>query len=139
MSAIDSFTLQHGAAWMNREGGMYLVPGFHEEWIQAHPELAKGAKTVNDMVLGHGWISVVVFSGGYVEICINDLDDCRSVALVHELLERNDGSWSSVLIMPMVQEGFIQIERKDFSDLRSFVKALASACPSGSGGEEKEA
>lgn len=139
MSDLDPFTLQHGATWMDREGDMYVVPGFHEEWIHSHPELAKGARTVNDMVLGRGWVSVVVFSGGYVEICINDVDDARSVALVHELLSLNAEAWSSVLIMPMVQEGFIQIERKDFSDLPSFVRALQTACHPEAGAGEKEA
>ena len=139
MSDLEAFTLQHGAAWMDRDGDMYVVPGFHEEWIQAHPELAKGARTVNDMVLGHGWISVVVFSGGYVEICINDVKDARSVALVHELLSRNAGSWNSSLIMPMVEEGFIQIEREGFSDLGSFVRALAEACPTEAAVNSKEA
>ena len=123
----EAFGFYHGATWMDLEGNMYLVPGFHEEWIHAHPELAGDCRTVIDMVLKKGWISIVVFSEGYVEICLNDVTDARTVLLLHEYLERNKTMWANVLLMPMKIEGFIQLSRDDFGDKARFAGYLAKA------------
>lgn len=120
----EPFGFYHGATWMDRGGNMYLVPGFHEEWIRAHPELAGDSRTVLDMVLGKGWISIVVFGRGYVEICLNDVRDSQTVSLVHRYLERNRERWESALLMPMKIEGFIQLSRGDFGDEKAFSSFL---------------
>lgn len=120
-----AFGFYHGATWMDLEGNMYVVPGFHEEWIHAHPDLAGDCRTVLDMVLKKGWVSIVVFSEGYIEICLNDITDPKTVALVHEYLERNGNRWANVLLMPMKIEGFIQLSRADFGSRADFALSLA--------------
>jgi hypothetical protein len=121
----QAFGFYHGASWMDRDGNIYLVPGFHEEWIQAHPDLAQDCRTVVDMVIYKRWVSIVVFSKGYVEICLNDVADSQTVSLIHAFLERNAERWKNALLMPMKDEGFIQVAREDFRDLPSFAKLLA--------------
>ena len=121
----ESFSFRHGATWMDLEGKIYVVPGFHEEWIHAHPELAGDCRTVVDMVLKKGWVSIVVFGEGYVEICLNDIADERSVSLVHAYLERNKNKWANALLMPMKIEGFIQLPKEAFGDRAGFAAFLA--------------
>lgn len=121
----EAFGFYHGATWMDLEGRMYVVPGFHDEWLKANPDLAGDARSVADMVVGKRWVSVVVYSKGYVEICINDARDQEVVALVHSFLERNKARWESALVMPMVEEGFIQVSKNELGDMAAFSRTLA--------------
>jgi hypothetical protein len=120
----EPFGFYQGATWMDLSGNMYIVPGFHEEWLQQHPELAGSAKTVADMVLRTRWVSVVIYGQGYVEICINDVKDDEVTGLAFRFLDANRGRWQNALIMPLHEEGFISIERKSFSDAETFRQAL---------------
>ncbi len=123
----QAFGFYHGASWMDREGKIYLVPGFHEEWIHAHPELAQDCNSVLEMVLYKGWISVVVFSQGYVEICLNEISDDTSTGLIYEFLLRNGEKWKNALLMPMREEGFIQIARDELGEVEDFRRHLRRA------------
>lgn len=127
--ATEQMGFYHGATWMDGEGRMYIVPGFHEEWLLSNPELAQGAKNVAEMVLKRGWLSIVVFNQGYLEICINDVHDGSVISLLHRYLSKNLGRWNTVLIMPMAEEGYIQVERGDFGNLEAFSALLARQAP----------
>lgn len=108
----EVMTLYHGASWMDLEGKIHIVRGFHEEWLHEHPELAGGNKTVADLILDKRWISIVLFSKGYLEICINDRKDSEVVDLLHAFLELNRDKWENALIMPLAEEeGFIQLAK----------------------------
>ncbi len=105
---------------MDLDGNIYVVPGFHDEWIQSHPEHVGSIKSVTELIMKLRWVSVVVYSKGYIELCINDATDPAVIALVFAFLKKNLGKWTSVLIMPMVEEGFIQAKPEDLIDEDSF-------------------
>jgi hypothetical protein len=116
----EPFSIYIGASWMDLDGMVYIVPGFHDEWIQSHPELVGSSKTVSDLISKKRWVSIVVYSGGYIEICINDINDTEVILLIHRFLSKNKGKWNTALIMPMVIEGFIQICSSEFDTIESF-------------------
>jgi hypothetical protein len=120
----STLELHNGATWMDLEGNIYVVPGFHDEWIQSHPELVGNVRSVPELIMNLRWISIVVYSKGYIELCINDVNDEEVVSLVYALLQKNIDNWSSVLIMPMVEEGFIQVTRQDIGDTSRFKELL---------------
>ncbi len=126
-NAPQKLDLRHGASWMDLEGNIYIVPGFHEEWLQANPELVSGSKSVADLILKKRWISIVLFGKGYVEICINDRKDREVVALLERFLKANEAAWSSALIMPLSEEeGFISIDKLAIAEGVDFYKYLES-------------
>jgi hypothetical protein len=128
----EDMTLYHGASWMDLQGRIHIVKGFHEEWLHEHPELSGGNRTVADLILDKRWISVVLFSKGYLEICINDRKDCQVVERLHAFLERNKDKWENALIMPLAEEeGFIQLSKAQLGTrddlLAHFAKTACSA------------
>jgi len=105
-----------GAAWLFPDGRLDIVPGFHDEWIAAHQDLAGGCANVADVVIRLGWLSVVSYSQGYVEFMIRSKSDPLSVSLCVEHLGRNLGRWENALVMTMDEEGYIKLVPADFAD-----------------------
>jgi hypothetical protein len=112
-AAIAPYELVHGASWLLGDGTILPVPGFHEAWIQAHPELVAGCANVCEVVLRKGWISVAVFSEGYVELLIPSRRDPAVIGRIGRLLASAPGSWSRALVMSMDEEGYATLKPAD--------------------------
>lgn len=120
----DTFGFYHGATWMMPDGTMHIVPGFHDEWIHAHPSLTGDCKTVADLVIKKRWISVVVFAERYVEFCVNNRHDGESLKLLYRFLEKNIEKWENALIMTLEDDGYIQMSNKNFGGLPQFLSFM---------------
>jgi hypothetical protein len=105
-----------GAVWLLPGGCQIIVPSFHDEWIRQHQELVPGCANVCDVVLSKGWLSVVSYSQGYVEIMIDSRANAGSVGLCVEHLRRNLDAWRDALVMTMDAEGYIKLVPEDFAD-----------------------
>ena len=110
------YALIYGASWLTPAGEVVPIPGFHEEWLREHEEVAEGARNVCELVLRKRWISVTLFAGGYLELMVADRrsDDVRRS--LFELLSRNAGLWSKALVMAMDEEGYAMLEPGDCAD-----------------------
>jgi hypothetical protein len=110
------YALLYGASWLTPEGEVLVVPGFHEEWLREHEDLAEGARNACELILRKRWISVALFGGGYLELMVPDRrsEDVRRA--LFELLSRNPALWSKALVMAMDEEGYAMIEPDDVSD-----------------------
>lgn len=129
-SPTELYGFYHGASWMALDGTMYIVPGFHDEWIHSHQELSGDAKNVSDLVITKRWISVVVFNEGYVEVCINNRHDEEVLLTLYTFLKKHTEKWETVLIMTMEEEGYIQLEKNTFKDKEAFFCSVAELnCP----------
>jgi hypothetical protein len=119
------YELIHGASWLAPEGEVIPIPGFHEEWLREHEELAQGARNACELVLRKRWISVALFAGGYLELMVADRrsEDVREE--LYRLLSRNPSEWSKALVMSMDEEGYSMLEPGDASDPESLAAALA--------------
>ncbi len=116
MNAPDRFEWVKGAVWLLPDGSIHIVPGFHDEWIASHRDMAPGCSNVAEVVSRLGWLSVVSYSQGYVEFMIRSRSDAASVALCVEHLGRNLGRWKNALVMTMDEEGYIKLAPGDFTD-----------------------
>lgn len=105
-----------GAVWLLPGGSQILVPSFHDEWIRGHQDLVPGCANVCDVVLRKGWLSVVSYSQGYVEIMIDSRSREDSVKLCVEHLRKNLDEWRDALVMTMDAEGYIKLVPEDFKD-----------------------
>lgn len=105
-----------GAVWLLPGGSQIIVPSFHEEWIRQHQDLVAGCANVCDVVLGKGWLSVVSYSQGYVEIMIDSRVKAATVDLCVEHLRKNLDEWRDALVMTMDAEGYIKLTPEDFKD-----------------------
>lgn len=114
----EPWVLLHGASWLTQEGRIHIVPGFHEEWIRDHPGLVGGCRTVSEVVLHKAWISVAVYSEGYVELLVPRRGDPEVHQRVETLLARNLGKWKRVLVMSMDEEGYSTILPEDLAQGR---------------------
>jgi hypothetical protein len=104
-----------------------VVPGFHEEWLAEHADLAEGARNVCELVLRKRWLSVALFGGGYLELMVPDRRSEDIRRMIWELLSRNAGSWSKVLVMSMGEEGYTMLEPEDVVDEAELARHLAAA------------
>ncbi len=107
--------LAHGAFWLTQEGALIPVAGFHEAWIASHPELVGDCRNVSDVVLKLGWISVAVFSEGYVELLVPGRRDPAILDRVEHLLRGNRGLWKTALVMSMDEEGYARLKDEDLA------------------------
>lgn len=124
--AEQQYSLHAGASWLALDGTVYIVPGFHEEWIRRYRQFVGPYSTVAELVLNKRWISVVLYSGGYLEICINDRKDPEVRTTLWEFLAHNTEYWNEVLIMPFKEEGFIHFVCDDINCRQSYVDAMDS-------------
>ncbi|MFN2310882.1 MAG: hypothetical protein ABR590_02355 [Spirochaetia bacterium] len=127
--AEERFSLRPGASWLSLDGTVYIVPGFHEEWIRKFRDFVGPYSTVAELVVNKRWISVVLYSGGYLEICINDRKDPEVRTTLWTFLSTNVQSWNEVLIMPFEEEGFIHFTRDDVDCQAAYTEAM-NATPS---------
>lgn len=121
----EPYAMPHGSSWLLPSGEVLAVPGFHEEWLAENAELAAQSRNVCELVLRKRWISVGLFSEGYLELMVPDRvsDDVRR--MLWELLSRNPGAWSRALVMSMDEEGYSMIEPSDAADPASLAAALS--------------
>ena len=119
------FGLRPGASWLTREGEVIPIPGFHEEWLREHEDLAQGARNVCELILRKRWLSVALFDEGYLEIMVPDRSSDEVKRSIFELLSRNAGEWSKALVMSMDAEGYAIIGPRDAADEGSLAAALA--------------
>lgn len=110
---LPPWTFRHGASWLTQGGFVIPIPGFHDEWIKAHADLVSGCSNVCDVVLRKRWVSVTVFSEGYVELLVPGRGDSESMERTREFLARARGYWSHALLMTMDEEGYIRLEPGD--------------------------
>jgi hypothetical protein len=119
-----AFELRRGASWLTGEGLVLPVPGFHEEWLREHEELAEGARNVCELILRKRWLSVSLFDSGYLEIMVPDRSSEEVRRSVYELLSRNAGMWTRALVMSMGEEGYSMLLPADAADEDSLAAAL---------------
>jgi hypothetical protein len=123
-AAPGPYELQRGASWLLPGGEVIPVPGFHEEWLAEHAELAAGSHNVCELVLRRHWVSVALFDRGYLELIVpNRGPDIRRMIL--ELLSRNAGLWARALVMSMGEEGYAMLLPPDAADEASLAAGLA--------------
>lgn len=119
--------LLHGASWLTGDEELIPVRGFHEDWIGAHRDLVGEAKNVCDVVLRLGWISVSVFSEGYVELLVPNRRDPVLRARIERLLRGNRGRWRRVLVMSMDEEGYASLRPEDLEEPGRLAALLTGA------------
>ena len=108
------WSLVHGASWLTESGEILVVPGFHEEWIASHRDLVGNCANVCEVVLRKCWISVAVYSEGYVELFASRRCDPDIAGRIERFLAGNPGAWRNVLVMFMDEEGYESIKPEDF-------------------------
>jgi len=121
---LAPWTLVAGASWVDLEGGVWPVKGFHEEWLAEHAELAGGARNVCELVLSRRWISAALFGGGYLELLVHDRHDPGLRARLFRLLSGAAGRWEKALVMAMDEEGYAMLTPADLADPGSLDRAL---------------
>jgi hypothetical protein len=124
-----SWELRHGAAWLLPDGTVLAVPGFHEAWIEAHRDLVGECRNVCEVVLAKDWISVALFSGGYVELMVPDRRDpavrSRIARLLRGGLVGPEPVWRKALVLAMDEEGYAMLEPADLEDDEALARVLA--------------
>lgn len=118
------WSLVAGASWLDEEGRVFPVRGFHEDWISAHPDLAGTYHNVCEVVLARRWISVTLYGGGYLELMVSDRHDPAVRARIFRLLGPARGEWEKALVIAMDEEGYEMLERSDLEDSASLDRAL---------------
>ena len=111
-----AWSLRHGASWLTPQGEVLPIPGFHEEWLLEHEDLARGARNVCELILRERWISVTLFDGGYLELMVPDRRSEEVRRSIFQLLSRNASDWTRALVMAMDEEGYAMLEPGDAAD-----------------------
>jgi hypothetical protein len=119
------YSLIHGASWLKGDGEVLPIPGFHQEWLRSHEDLAEGARNVCELILRKRWLSVSLFDGGYLEIMVPDRGSEEVRRSLFLLLSRNAGLWTKALVMSMDEEGYAMLEGADAADEAGLAAALA--------------
>jgi hypothetical protein len=124
--ALAPWTFRHGASWLIENGVVLPIPSFHDEWIRVHQDQVSGCANVCDVVIRKRWVSVMVFSEGYVELLVPGRGDAESLGRAREFLFRAVGDWTHALLMTMDEEGYIRLEPKDVRDPAAFLLRIGA-------------
>jgi hypothetical protein len=116
----EPWAMVHGASWLDADGTVRVVRGFHDAWIAAHRDLVGEAANACEVVLRTRWIGVAVFSEGYVELMLTRRDDLEALERARSFLARNAGKWKNVLVMTMEEEGYVRVAPGDEADAEAF-------------------
>lgn len=130
---VSPFTWTRGAVWLLPDGSSLVVPGFHDDWIRNHQDLVPDCDNVCDVIRRKGWLSVVAYAEGYVELMIPSRNDKAALALCHEHLARNAGHWKTALVMTMDEEGYARLTPEDVAACATPEHLLDSMLTQGTG------
>jgi hypothetical protein len=119
------YELRHGASWLAEGGEVFPIPGFHEEWLREHEDIALGARNACEFILKKRWISVALYDEGYLELMVPDRKAEEVRRSLFLLLSRNVGLWSKALVMSMDEEGYAMLTPADATDEASLKAALS--------------
>ena len=122
--AIPPWTLVPGASWIELDGRVHRVPGFHEAWLAEHPELSRGARNVCELVLASHWISAALYGDGYAEFMVHDRHDAELRERLYRILSEASGRWTKSLVISMDEEGYALLNPEDAVDLARLGRAL---------------
>jgi hypothetical protein len=122
--AIPPWTLVPGASWIDLDGRVHRVPGFHEAWLAEHPDLSKGARNVCELVLASHWISAALFGDGYAEFMVHDRHDADLRERLLRILHGAASRWNRALVIAMNEEGYAMLDPKDAVDVERLGLAL---------------
>jgi len=121
---IPPWSLCPGASWIELDGRIHRVTGFHEAWLAEHPDLARGARNVCELVLASRWISATLFGDGYLELMVHDRHDPELRARLLRILREAVGRWKKALVIAMDEEGYAMLTPGDAGDAESLAAAL---------------
>jgi len=121
---IVPWTLIPGASWIELDGRVHRVPGFHEAWLAEHPELSRGARNVCELVLASHWISAALFGDGYAEFMVHDRHDADLRERLWKILSGAAGRWNRALVIAMDEEGYAMLDPKDAIDVQGLSRGL---------------
>ncbi|HAP42537.1 MAG: hypothetical protein A2087_13930 [Spirochaetes bacterium GWD1_61_31] len=124
MSATIPFQWTAGAIWLQANGGIIRIPGFHDEWIKRHQDQVPGCANVCDVVLKRGWLSVVSYADHYVELLIATRHQPDYVEVALRYLSLNLQHWQTALVMTMDEEGYFKLAPADFENLAALRQRL---------------
>ena len=109
---------------MKLDGELIPIPGFHEEWLREHEELAEGARNACELILRKRWLSVDLFDSGYLELMVPEKGSSEVRRSIYELLSRNSGVWSRTLVMSMAEDGYSMLLPPDAASEKALAAAL---------------
>ncbi len=113
-----------GASWMDTDGRIYIVKGFHQEWVDNNQERVNGIKSVNDVIDKLNWIDVMVYKDNSIEFHVKELEDSVLIR-IKDFLNNKNLFWSSAHIFTSQKESiYVQIEKEIFDKNKGDLKTL---------------
>ena len=126
MTSAGKWTWVHGASWLIENGEIYPVNGFHETWIKENSDMVPGCRNVCDVVLLKRWISVGIYSKGYVELLIPGTGESECLERARVFLEKSIGKWEQALFITIGKEGYVKISPDDITNAKLFKSLFLS-------------
>jgi phosphocarrier protein HPr len=113
-----------GASWMDTEKNIYIVRGFHQEWVDKKGDVLDGIKSVNEVIEKLDWIDIMIYKDNSVEFHVKDLGDSVLDRIKFFLSELNI-NWKSAHIFTSQKESiYVQIDKEIFDKNNGDLKTL---------------
>lgn len=115
-----------GASWMNASGDVYLVRGFHQEWVDKNKNsaLLGDVNTVNEVIEKLNWINVMLYKDKTVEFHVADLSD-SVLERIRNFLNKLDSDWVSAHIFTSQKESiYVKVDKELFFENNGDIKKL---------------
>ncbi|MCF7928505.1 MAG: hypothetical protein K9L68_05995 [Spirochaetales bacterium] len=123
------YQLVLGASWMTLTGDVYLVPGFHIEWLKKYQDEVGAYSSVAELILDKRWISLMLYNRGYLEVYINSVHDQEVAAALWKLLYVNSSVWSQLLIIALEEDRYVHFNKNDVVSWQGFLQTLGKGDP----------
>ncbi len=113
-----------GASWMDTEGNIYIVSGFHQEWVERNSYLLNNLKTVQDVIEKLNWINIMIYKDKTIEFHVKDLSDSVLKRIQNFLLKRWE-EWISGHIFTSQEDSlYVKVEKTIFDKYKGELKKM---------------
>jgi glutamate 5-kinase len=115
-----------GASWMDTDGRLYIVKGFHQEWVEKNLSLlGEGISTANDVIEKLNWINIMVYKDKTIEFHVKDLSETVLERIESFLKDDSFFEWESAHIFTSQKESlYVQIDKNIFNESEKNLKNL---------------
>lgn len=113
-----------GASWMDAEGRLYMVKGFHQDWVNKNCAMFSDIKNVMDVIEKLNWINIMIYKDTTIEFHVKSLDDLV-LNRIETFLSNTTCNWKSAHIFTTETESlYVNLERDIFEKNDKNIKKL---------------
>jgi hypothetical protein len=109
---------------MDTDGNVFMVKGFHQEWVEKNLGNVENIKSVTDVIDKMNWINLMIYKDGSIEFHVKSIDD-SVIKRIEDFLSKTSDNWKSAHIFTTEKESlYLKMDKNLFEENEHSIKDL---------------